>query len=142
VDDLEALLRRSGQLAGGQPIPVAPKDRIDSEAEGAFLQSENGAVLALSLRFRGLAALPESLGGLTRLVELDLRNNRLGALPESIGQLDSLVSLDLRGNRLRALPPSIGALPHLEKLDLRWNKLSSLPGWIQQLERRGCTVFT
>jgi hypothetical protein len=75
------------------------------------------------------------------VVELAVRDCSLTALLESVGRLASLTHLDLRSNRLRALPDSLADLAKLEKLDLRWNKLTRLPGWIEQLERRGCTVL-
>nr|WP_281178557.1 leucine-rich repeat domain-containing protein [Streptosporangium amethystogenes] len=55
-----------------------------------------------------MAALPESLGNLTALTELDLRHNRLTALPESLGNLTALTELDLRRNQLAALPECLG----------------------------------
>lgn len=95
----------------------------------------------LILQNNKLASLPESLGKLTSLTELDLRNNKLPSLPNSLGNLKNLAYLDLRANKLTTLPASLADLTHLEKLDLRWNRLSALPDWLQQLEKRGCTVF-
>ena len=48
--------------------------------------------------------MPESLGNLTALTELDLSGNQLTAVPESLGNLTALTELDLSGNQLTALP--------------------------------------
>jgi len=45
---------------------------------------------------------PESLGNLTSLIELNLSGNELTAVPESLGNLTALVTLDLRHNPLRS----------------------------------------
>jgi leucine-rich repeat protein SHOC2 len=97
--------------------------------------------LVLILQDNRLIALPESLGNLLNLTDLDLRNNRLTSLPESLGQLQKLRYLDLRANALWMLPTSLSTLRNLEKLDLRWNKLAMLPEWTKQLERQGCTIY-
>jgi hypothetical protein len=65
----------------------------------------------------------------------------LVTLPESIGALVSLRQLDLRGNPLTMLPASLFALPRLEKLDLRWVPSLSMPGELARLEGRGCIVY-
>ena len=85
--------------------------------------------------------LPESLGGLLHLTQLDLRNNQLLELPAALGHAANLAHLDLRGNKLQTLPASLAALPQLEKLDLRWNKLRGEQAWLRELERRGCIVL-
>ncbi|MFX0139847.1 MAG: leucine-rich repeat domain-containing protein, partial [Candidatus Hodarchaeota archaeon] len=64
----------------------------------------------LKLNGNSSLALPESIGNLSSLKELDLRDNKLTTLPESIGNLSSLKELDLRDNKLTTLPESIGNL--------------------------------
>ncbi len=46
-------------------------------------------VVALSLRYHGLTALPGTLGQLTNLQQLDLTGNALAALPNDPGNLGS-----------------------------------------------------
>ena len=58
-----------------------------------------------------LTRLPESLGGLASLRELDLTNNGLESLPDSIGGLDRLARLSLRNNRVTSLPDDLGVYP-------------------------------
>jgi len=71
-----------------------------------------------------------------------LRNNQLAEIPAGLANATMPRSLDLRGNRLRSLPPGLAELPHLIKLDLRCNKLIGDHVWLEQLERRGCVVYT
>lgn len=52
-------------------------------------------------------AIPDSIAGLQKLVELDVSSNLLESLPDSIGMLVNLKILNLSGNKLTALPESI-----------------------------------
>lgn len=63
------------------------------------------------IRLNSIETMPDSIGSLTKLEELDLSSNRLQSLPESIGGLTSLKRLNLRGNPLTNLPHSIFSLP-------------------------------
>ena len=64
---------------------------------------------------------------LVRIEVLRLDNNRLQQLPEDIGGMQNLVELQLSSNRLQGLPASIGFLRQLQTLDLAKNRLQSLP---------------
>jgi hypothetical protein len=69
-----------------------------------------------------------------QLVKLDLRGLKLAALPDSIGQLGALQDLNLGGNELASLPASLCVqLTALKKLNLSGNKLSSVPGGFGRL---------
>ncbi len=50
-----------------------------------------------------LSSLPESIGNLSNLIELDLTNNQLTSLPKWIGNMSNLIYLNLNGNPLRDL---------------------------------------
>jgi hypothetical protein len=65
--------------------------------------------------------LPESIGNLTNLTDLDLSFNDLNTLPKSIGNLTNLNVLDLRENNVRskyALPECVGQLRIQSKIDI------------------------
>ena len=86
------------------------------------------------LNTTALESLPDSIGDLKELTELDLKYcSALVSLPKRIGECKSLTSLNLSGDAwhkmaLESLPDSIGDLKSLTKLDLRWcTKLTSLP---------------
>jgi hypothetical protein len=85
------------------------------------------------LRENQLQSLPDSIGNLENLTELDLCDNQLQSLPDSIGNLENLTELDLRENQLQSLPDSIGNLNNLTELYLRDNQLQSLPDSIGNL---------
>jgi len=91
------------------------------------------------LKVAMLSSLPESIGKLTNLEELNLKDGRLTSLPESIGKLTKLEKLTLFNNKLTSLPPSIGKLTNLEYFNLGLNpKLTSLPpsfGNLTQLKK-------
>jgi Leucine-rich repeat (LRR) protein len=82
-----------------------------------------------------LPSIPERIGELAALEELDLSGLGLEQLPEALGSLKSLRVLDISGNRLTALPEGLGELPELTVLragDLEcavpdgWARLSAL----------------
>ncbi|KAE8626237.1 hypothetical protein XENTR_v10006558 [Xenopus tropicalis] len=59
-------------------------------------------------------------------MELDVSCNEIASLPQQIGLLKSLRDLNVRRNHLKALPPEIVDLP-LVKLDFSCNKVLVLP---------------
>lgn len=63
--------------------------------------------LDLSSNFNYLVALPESIGGLTSLVELNISYNQIIILPESIGRLEKLRLLKVEGNPLAIPAPQV-----------------------------------
>nr|DAD46504.1 TPA_asm: hypothetical protein HUJ06_016441 [Nelumbo nucifera] len=91
------------------------------------------SLINLDLSENRIVALPATIRGLSSLAKLDLHSNRISELPESIGDLFSLVYLDLRGNQLTSLPFTFGKLARLEELDLSSNRLSWLPDSIGTL---------
>jgi Leucine-rich repeat (LRR) protein len=82
-----------------------------------------------------MLSLPENIGALQQLKELNFIGNNLDSLPESIGQLLNLEVLRLRSNNLKTLPKSIGLLDKLKILDLADNNFRELPNDIFQLQK-------
>ncbi|XP_068382735.1 leucine-rich repeat and calponin homology domain-containing protein 1 isoform X2 [Eschrichtius robustus] len=80
----------------------------------------------LNLSRNQLSALPACLCGLPLKV-LIASNNKLGSLPEEIGQLKQLMELDVSCNEITALPQQIGQLKSLRELNVRRNYLQVLP---------------
>ncbi|KAI8926208.1 hypothetical protein BC831DRAFT_241658 [Entophlyctis helioformis] len=91
----------------------------------------NGRVTSITVQSAGLTGqLPETLGSLTELIELDLSVNSLtGPIPSWLGNLSKLVKLQLSINQLSGtIPPSLSSLSQLELLSLVDNKLTgSIP---------------
>ncbi|XP_064015163.1 leucine-rich repeat and calponin homology domain-containing protein 2 [Pogoniulus pusillus] len=73
-----------------------------------------------------LVSIPEEIGKLRDLMELDISCNELQVLPQQIGKLQSLRELNIRRNNLHMLPDELGDLP-LVKLDFSCNKISEIP---------------
>ncbi|NWS18573.1 LRCH1 protein, partial [Pachyramphus minor] len=80
----------------------------------------------LNLSRNQLSSLPACLCGLPLKV-LIASNNKLGSLPEEIGQLKQLMELDVSCNEITALPQQIGQLKSLKELNVRRNYLEVLP---------------
>ncbi|KAJ4921428.1 hypothetical protein JOQ06_021236, partial [Pogonophryne albipinna] len=73
-----------------------------------------------------LVNLPETIGQLHKLMELDISCNEITALPRHIGRLKALRELNVRRNLLCVLPEDLASLP-LVKLDFSCNKVSTIP---------------
>ena len=77
---------------------------------------DDGNVVRLKLPFNKLTGpIPESLGNLQKLEELNLYSNQLtGPIPESLGKLQTLERLYLDSNQLTGpIPESLGNLQSL-----------------------------
>ena len=77
-----------------------------AKAEARIRDALKTGVTELHLRGLGLAELPESLGQLTQLQELDLSHNELTSVSESLGQFSQLRKLYLSDNQLTSVPAS------------------------------------
>ncbi|XP_047226614.1 leucine-rich repeat and calponin homology domain-containing protein 1 [Girardinichthys multiradiatus] len=84
------------------------------------------SLTSLNLSRNQLGSLPSCLCGLPLRV-LNASNNKLVSLPETIGQLHSLMELDISCNEITALPHRIGKLKALRELNVRRNLLCVLP---------------
>ncbi|KAG8148267.1 hypothetical protein E2320_022318, partial [Naja naja] len=84
------------------------------------------ALTHLNVSRNQISALPACLCRLPLKV-LIASNNRLASLPEDIGSLGSLRQLDVSSNELRTLPGSMGALKSLRDLNVRRNQITVLP---------------
>ncbi|KAJ6655485.1 hypothetical protein lerEdw1_005063 [Lerista edwardsae] len=73
-----------------------------------------------------LVSLPEEIGQLRHLMELDVSCNEIQTIPSQIGSLDSLRDLNLRRNHLVHLPEELAELP-LIRLDFSCNKITTIP---------------
>ncbi|MFS7950765.1 putative P-loop containing nucleoside triphosphate hydrolase, leucine-rich repeat domain superfamily [Helianthus anomalus] len=128
------------------------------------LKSLSGSICSLqhlrvlSLDFSGIEELPDDIGRLECLEELDLSDSEVKHLPDSIcklkhlkalglecckvcmlpedfGQIDSLNILNLRLSNIRDIPSSICKLKHLKELDLsECSELEKLPENLGDLE--------
>ncbi|XP_045852270.1 leucine-rich repeat and calponin homology domain-containing protein 2 isoform X4 [Meles meles] len=73
-----------------------------------------------------LVSIPEEIGKLKDLMELDISCNEIQVLPQQMGKLHSLRELNIRRNNLHVLPDELGDLP-LVKLDFSCNKVTEIP---------------
>ncbi|XP_068921089.1 DISP complex protein LRCH3 isoform X2 [Petaurus breviceps papuanus] len=73
-----------------------------------------------------LVSLPEEIGQLRNLTELDVSCNEIQTLPPQVGNLESLRDLNIRRNHLVRLPEELAELP-LIRLDFSCNKITSIP---------------
>ncbi|XP_074073207.1 leucine-rich repeat and calponin homology domain-containing protein 1 isoform X4 [Macrotis lagotis] len=81
-----------------------------------------------------LGSLPEEIGQLKQLMELDVSCNEITALPQQIGQLKCLRELNIRRNYLKVLPPELVDLP-LVKFDFSCNKVLVIPICFREMKQ-------
>ncbi|XP_038301138.1 DISP complex protein LRCH3 isoform X3 [Canis lupus familiaris] len=73
-----------------------------------------------------LVSLPEEIGHLRHLTELDVSCNEIQTVPSQIGNLEALRDLNVRRNHLVRLPEELAELP-LIRLDFSCNKITTIP---------------
>lgn len=73
-----------------------------------------------------LTSLPREICRLP-LQTLLVAHNRLASLPDELGRMTALAELDAGCNEITSLPPRMGDLARLRSLDLRSNLLVHLP---------------
>lgn len=74
-----------------------------------------------------LVYLPDSIGEMTKLNNLNVDRNVLEYIPNEIGACQSLGVLSLRENKLKRLPAELGNCSLLHVLDVSGNQLQNLP---------------
>lgn len=79
-----------------------------------------------------LNSLPEEIGRLETLTELEASHNHITILPVRMGDLKQLRSLNLRSNQLVYLPRDLCTLK-LSHLDISLNRIASLPPELRQM---------
>ncbi len=98
--------------------------------------SEYGKVDRLTISGGGIDTLPDSIGKIKHLRQLDINNIAIKRLPKTIGQLTQLNKLTISGNGfLITIPESIGQLIQLRTLEITNNKdLKTLPNSLINLK--------
>ncbi|KAH0775539.1 hypothetical protein KY290_006950 [Solanum tuberosum] len=87
--------------------------------------------------------LPEDIGSLSSLKELNLSGNNFEYLPQSISKLGALRFLHLSDcKRLTQLPEDIGCLSSLKELHLSGNNFEHLPQSISELGALRCLILS
>ena len=83
-------------------------------------------VRRLDLSGQNLTVLPDSIGLLANLVELNLGRNKLTTLPASVGELRNLDVLNISNNNFNELPAAIRTMVHLDVLNFSNNPITTL----------------
>lgn len=84
----------------------------------------------LDLSKLGLTSLPEEIGYLSGLKNLNLKNNRLSELPTACTNFRSLTHINLENNEFATIPPCLAELPKLRVLKMKGNLLKTVPAWV------------
>uniref|UniRef100_A0A8C6GVK2 Leucine-rich repeats and calponin homology (CH) domain containing 3 n=1 Tax=Mus spicilegus TaxID=10103 RepID=A0A8C6GVK2_MUSSI len=81
-----------------------------------------------------LVSLPEEIGHLRHLTELDVSCNEIQTVPSQIGNLEALRDFNVRRNHLLRLPEELAEVP-LIRLDFSCNKVTVIPVCYRNLRR-------
>jgi Leucine-rich repeat (LRR) protein/flagellar motor component MotA len=110
------------------------------EANKSFTEFPSWIHKAVSLRklfiswSSGITYLPDWIGDLQSLTEINIDNKKFKTLPDGIGNLKNLAKLNIRWSDMEKLPDSIGNLCSLKELILDGiQKLTTLPDSIGNL---------
>ena len=92
-----------------------------------------------------LKELPENIGNLVKLMELQLDDNLLTQTPDSLGNTKDLNSLDLFHNKLNEIPKVIFKSTKLKRLDIDQNsfkmKLADMAKLVKGLFDSGLVCY-
>ncbi|XP_056166975.1 disease resistance protein L6-like isoform X2 [Syzygium oleosum] len=121
-----------GEMAGLKCLSLAHCYRLRKVPNSIGKLS---SLLELNLFNTRIRELPDSIANLIRLEKMDLGHTRMRELPNSIGRLESLLDLDLQRTDIIALPASIGSLKSLRRLIAIDSKIRELPDSIGDLKR-------
>ncbi len=96
---------------------------------------ELNSLLELNVNHANLSKLPDTIGNLKHLQQMRVQNSSLGSLPESIGLCRNLRDLRVSRNALETIPESIARCDDLRYLCLDNNLLRFLPSSLAQMAR-------
>lgn len=123
------LLKRPKMKQYFDRITALKLDRARLSADPSALLSSLPNLRQLSARHCGLRVLPDILGLMRPLRDLDLAGNNIRLTGESrqqLGKLEQLRTLNLNGNPLD-LPPDVGRMDHLTELSLARTRIETWP---------------
>lgn len=99
-------------------------------------------VLDLSYSLQNLSILPQEVGQLRNLRELNISGNKLKKLPKSLKNLTKLEQLHCELNDFDSFPSVIIELPNLKNLQISAKSLEGLPEEVLQLQHIENLKFT
>ncbi|MFC1617510.1 NEL-type E3 ubiquitin ligase domain-containing protein, partial [Candidatus Margulisiibacteriota bacterium] len=115
-------------------VEVIPNQKNREKASKIIIEAFEKRSDKLVLKGLKLDSLPDIIGKMGFLKELDLSWNKLEKIPKWITKLTGLRKLDLRSNRLEDVG-NIDNLENLEELVLKRNRFKTIPDGMKKLKK-------
>ncbi|WP_350284387.1 DUF5018 domain-containing protein [uncultured Croceitalea sp.] len=123
-NDLNSLPSEVGQLKELQSLSVYGSRQLASVPEEIGNLTK---LINLNLGWCNLSSVPSTLGNLTNLTDLRIDENGLQEVPKEIGNLINVKTLQLQKNQISQLPSELGGLSSLLVLYIQENQITTLP---------------
>ena len=92
---------------------------------------KEGHIIELGLSF--IRKIPETIGLLTQLENLDLSCGYVSTLPNSIKRLKNLKSIDLSWNEFTEVPNLLKILKNVSQINISNNPIKHIPEWVYKV---------
>jgi Leucine-rich repeat (LRR) protein len=112
---------------------------LDNNNKIVYVPEEIGSLLKLeelNLNNNQIVYVPPSIADLTNLRTLSLCNNQLKEIPAAIIKLTNLIFLNLSNNQIKEIPLEITKLKNLNFLNLNYNQIKEVSPEIEGFMRK------
>ncbi len=133
VSDADTLKQLEKKI--GRTFHLCEFAELKRNSSGDYSIDETGAVTGLNLSNAKLEVFPEEILELKHIRVLKFWENNLSSLPDEIGQLEYLQELELSWNQFDIFPIGITGLKELRELNFYHNRISLLPSKIGKLSK-------
>ena len=97
------------------------QDYLSGDFNGIKIENHN--VVELTIYYKDIETIPESIGNFQHLKSLSIENTKIDSLPVSFENLKSLTNLNLSRNKFKEFPNIILKLKNIKDFMMDGNKI-------------------